>query len=313
MSKNKTISIGIPCFNEEMNVNHAYKELQRVLSNKKNYNYEFIFVDNGSTDNTREEIRKIALRRKNVIGVFLSRNFGPEASPQAALDKASGDAFILYECDLQDPPELILKFIKKWEEGYSAIIGRRDKIEDNFFMTFMRKIFYRVFKSISNIDVPINAGSFGLIDRKIVEALKMMPEKYRFFRGLRAWAGFRTTYIVYKRRKRKRGKSSYNFLQYLKHAERGVFGFSYLLLDSIVYFGFISIVLSFLFIFIYLLLFLFFGNPIKGSVTILVSIIFLGGIQMLAISIIGKYVQVIVEETKARPVYIIEDIINGNK
>lgn len=147
------------------------------------------------------------------------------------------------------------------------------------------------------------------MDKKVQQAIKSLPEKYRFFRGLRAWVGFDTAYIKYDRPKRNRGKSSYNMLDYFKHAERGVFGFSYLLLDIMAYLGFVLVILSFLFIILYILISLIYGNPIKGAVTILVSIVFFGGIQLLAISIIGKYIQVIVEETKARPTYIIDKII----
>lgn len=310
--RKKLISIGIPCFNEELNVIQAYKELKRVTNKNRNYKYEFIFVDNGSTDKTRALIRTIARKDRNVVGVFLSRNFGPEASGQAMLDKASGDAFIPFECDLQDPPNLILDFIKKWEEGFDIVLGIRDKLEDNFFMIFIRRGFYKIFKAISNIDVPVNAGGYSLTSRRVMEALKSLPEKYRFGRGLRAWIGFKSTRIKYKRRKRKRGKSSYTFFEYLRLSQRGIFGFSYLPLNLIIYIGFILVVLASIFIFVYLLMFILYGNSIKGSVTILVSIVFFGGVQLLAISILGKYIQVIVEEAKARPLYIVEEILNDN-
>ena len=306
----KTISFGIPCFNEELNVVPAYRELKRVIAGTNKYNFEFIFVDNGSTDNTKEEIKKIAIKDKRVIGVFLSRNFGPEASQQAALDHTNGDAFIMYEGDMQDPPDIILKFIKKWENGYDLVVGIRNKIDDNFLMTLIRRFYYKIFQAISNVEVPVNAGSFGLIDRKAADAIKKMSEKYRFFRGLRAWVGFKTAYITYERQRRQRGKSSYNLLGYIKHAERSFFGFSYLPLDIIVYAGIFMVAVSFSFIVSYLVWTFFNGKYIDGSVAILLSIIFLGGVQLLAISIIGKYIQVIVEETKARPVYVIDEIIN---
>ncbi|MCA9371627.1 glycosyltransferase family 2 protein [Candidatus Woesebacteria bacterium] len=308
--KRKRISIGIPCFNEEKNVEKAYTLLKQTTSKIKNYTFEFIFVDNGSNDRTRDRINSLVKKDTRVTGIFLSRNFGPEASGQAALDHSTADAFIFYEADMQDPPSLIATFIHKWEQGYQIILGIRDKIEDPALITAARKLFYKIFKSISNIEVPINAGSYGLIDKKVMHALAQIPEKYRFYRGLRAWVGFKTAYVHYKRKKRQFGISSYNLYQYIKHSERGIFGFSYLVLDIMIYFGFLLVIASFLFIIGYLLLFLFFGNPIKGAVTILVSIVFFGGIQLLAISIIGKYIQVVVEETKARPIYIIDEIIN---
>lgn len=309
--KRKTISIGIICFNEEPNVIPAYNELARVTNLNKRYNYEFIFVDNGSTDNTKEEIKKIASKDKRIIGVFLSRNFGPEASLQASLDLAKGDAFILYEGDMQDPPNVILDFIKEWEKGFNVVVGVRDKIEDSFFMTIIRRTYYKILRSISNIEVPVNAGSFGLLDRKSMEAIKKMPEKYRFFRGLRAWVGFNTSYVKYERRKRQRGKSSYNFLSYIKHAERSFFGFSYLPLDIIVYVGLLLVFFSFISVVVYIFSFLLFGQAIKDTILILFSIILFGGIQLVALSIIGKYIQVIVEETKARPSYIVEEIVKN--
>lgn len=309
INKKKVISFGIICFNEELNVAPAYKELFETTNSIKKYNYEFIFVDNGSTDNTRGEIRKISQKDKRVSGVFLSRNFGPESSSQASLDYATGDAYIMYEGDMQDPPVVILDFIKEWEKGFSVVVGVREKIDDNFLMTIIRKTYYRIFRAISNIEVPINAGSFGLLDKKAMDAVRQLPEKYRFFRGLRAWVGFKTAYVKYQRRRRQRGRSSYNFLNYIHHAERSFFGFSYLPLDIIVYIGLILVFLSFILVITYLVLFFLYGQTIKEVMLILFSIIFFGGIQLLALSIIGKYIQVIVEETKNRPSYIVEEIV----
>lgn len=311
MSVSKLISIAIPCFNEELNVIPTYQALKKVTDKIKKYEFEFIFVDNGSSDTTRGKIREIAGKDKRIRGVFLSRNFGPESSGSAILDYASGDVFVGFPADLQDPPELIQKFIDKWEDGYDVIVGIYKKSQDDFFISFLRKAFYSLFKKISNIDIPVNASGIGLLSRKALNSLRSLPEKYRFFRGLRAWIGFKTTYVYYERKKRQFGKSSYrSIFDYFKDAERGLFGFSYLVLDLIVYVGFILVFLSFLFIIGYLILFFLYGNPIKGAVTILVAIVFFGGIQLLAISIIGKYIQVIVEETKNRPVYIVEEVIN---
>lgn len=313
MSKKRLISIGIICFNEEPNVSPVYKELVRIANISKKYIFEFIFVDNGSTDRTREEIKSVIKKDKRASGVFLSRNFGPESSSQASLDIARGDAFVLYEGDMQDPADIILDFIREWEKGFNVVVGVREKIEDSIFMTFIRKSYYRIFRATSNIEVPINAGSFGLLDRKVMEAVKTMPEKYRFFRGLRAWVGFKTSYIKYARRKRQLGKSSYSFLNYIQHAERSFFGFSYLPLDIIVYIGLLLVILSFICVVAYLLLFFLFGQTIKGSMLILLSIFLFGGIQLLALSIIGKYIQVIVEETKARPGYIVEEVLKNGQ
>jgi len=305
----KTISIGIMCYNEEPNIPLVYKALSQIANKEKKYNFEFIFVDNCSTDSSRNEIEKIAKIDKRITGIFLSRNFGPEASSQASLDHATGDAFILYEGDMQDPADKITDFIREWEKGFDVVVGVRTSSEEGIFMSSIRRTYYKIFRAISNIDIPVNAGSFGLLDKKAMLAIKNLPEKYRFYRGLRAWIGFKTAFVIYKRRKRQRGKSSYNFFSYLHHAERSFFGFSYLPLDIIVYLGLFLVILSFIWILTYIFSYFFFGQNIENSRLILFAVIFFGGINLLAISIIGKYVQVMVEETKARPVYIVEKIL----
>lgn len=309
----KKISISIPCYNEEENVVITYKALKNVLDKATKYEYELIFTDNESKDSTKNLILKIAEKDKKVKGIFLSRNFGPESSGHAGLDYATGDAFVGIGCDLQDPPDLIPEFIKKWEQGYDIVMGVYKKVDENILMKFIRGMFYKLFNKISNTQIPVNAVGFGLYDRKVVEALKSLPEKYRFERGLTAWVGFKKTYITYERRKRMKGKSSYNFFDYIKHAERGIFGFSYLVLDLMVYGGFTLVFFSFLFIIGYLYTVVVIGNPIKASIPLMLGIVFFGGIQLLAISIIGKYIQVIVEETKNRPMYIVEETVNINK
>lgn len=313
MIKTKNITVGIPCFNEEKNVLEMYKETNNIISKIKKYDFNFLFVDNGSNDNTREIIDILTSKDKKVKGVFLSRNFGPEASIQAVYDfcDKNSDALITLPCDLQDPPSLIPKLIEQWENNYDLVLAQYKKTEDSPFMTFCRKSFYSLFKQISNIEVPINVSGFGLFDKKVVKAIKSLPEKFRFNRGLSIWVGFKKTFITYDRTERKRGKSSYkSFFDYLRHSERGVFGFSYVPLDLMVYLGFIITILSFLFIIIYLTTVLIFGNPIKASITLMLAVVFFGGFNLLALSIIGKYIQVIAEETKNRPLYIVDKKLN---
>lgn len=304
------ISICVPCFNEEENIVVMYESLKKIANKNKKYVFEIIFTDNKSQDNTRRLIRKLAKKDKQVKGIFLSRNFGSESSGQAALNYANGDAFIAISCDFQDPPEMINMFIKKWEEGYDVVMGSYTSNQEGFLMTNIRKFFYKILKKIASTNIPVNVTGFGLLDRKVVLALRSLPEKYRFARGLTAWVGFKQTYIPYQRKKRERGKSSYNLFDYIKQAERGFFGFSYLSLDLMVYGGFLLVLFSFLFIIGYLYTVIFIGNPIKASIPLMLAIVFFGGIQLLAISIIGKYIQVIVEETKNRPMYIVEDTVN---
>jgi dolichol-phosphate mannosyltransferase len=307
--KNKTISIIVPCYNEGKNVELAYALLKKVTQLEKEYRFELIFVDNGSLDRTRQYILKIAKKNRTIKGIFLSRNFGPEASTQAGFDYAKGDAVIWFACDMQEPAEAIPKFLRKWEEGFDNVVGVYTRSEDPTWMKFLRKSFYRVMKVISNVDIPTNSSGFGLYSRRVVEAMKSLPEKYRFNRGIRAWVGFTTAYVTYKRQKRTLGRSSYSLLAYFQHAERSVFGFSYLPLDLLIYSGLFLVTCSFLFIITYILFFFIYGSPIRGDVTILIAIVFFGGINLLALAMIGKYIQVIVEETKNRPNYIVERII----
>ena len=311
--KKKLISICIGCYNEEENIVYTYTVIKKIMGKNGKYNYELIFADNKSTDKTRLFIEKIAKKDKKVKGIFLSRNFGPESSGNAAIINATGDAVIGIAADLQDPPELIPEFIKKWELGYDMVLGVYNKNQDKLIMFFLRKIFYKIIRLISSIDFPENTTGFGLFDKKVISALKSLPEKYRFTRGLLSWVGFKRAYIYYQKRKREYGKSSYKFFDYVKDAERGIFGFSYLVLDLMVYGGFILVLFSFLFIIGYLYTVFVIGNPIKASIPLMLGIVFFGGIQLLAISIIGKYIQVIVEETKNRPMYIVEDTINIKK
>jgi polyisoprenyl-phosphate glycosyltransferase len=307
--KRMRISIVIPCYNEERNVPEAYAVLNKVARTSNRYDFEYIFVDNGSVDATRVEIRKLAKKDVRVRGIFLSRNFGPEASTQAGFDYARGDALIWYAGDMQEPASVIPEFLRKWEEGFDKVVGVYTRSEDSYWMKFLRKSFYNVMKLIANVDVPVNSSGFGLYSRRVVDAMKSLPEKYRFQRGIRSWVGFSTAYVKYERQRRKFGRSSYSLLSYFQHAQRSVFGFSYLPLDLLIYTGLALVICSFLFIIGYIVFSLIVGNAIMGPVTILVAIVFFGGINLLALSIIGKYIQVIVEETKSRPTYIIEKII----
>lgn len=309
----KLISLAIICYNEEENILPCYRALEQVTKKLSDYIFEYIFVDNGSTDESRIKLRYITQKDSRVTGVFLSRNFGPEASTQAGLDHCKGDAVILYEGDMQDPPEVIPKFIRQWERGYDAVVGIRTKTQDSQPMAFLRSLFYKIMRRITDIYIPPNAGHYSLLSKKVVNAINKLPEKYRFFRGLRSWVGFKTAYVTYERKKRARGKSSYTFLGYLSHAERSFFGFSYLQLNAIVYTGLVLVTLSFITLLVLLLLFLMYNIPLNESTIIFIIIIFFGGVQLLAISIIGKYIQVIVEETKGRPVYIVEEVINKSK
>lgn len=314
MAINKRIlSIVVPTFNEERNIKYAYSEISKVMKKMSRYNYEIIFVDNNSTDRSREIIKTLTKKDKRVTAIFLSRNFTSEYSSHAAMKQAIGDILTIVDCDLQDHPEVIPKFLKKWEDGYPVVVGVRNVINDTFFMKYVRKFFYVVFKKMANIEMPLNAGTFCLLDRKVLNVIIDLPEKNRFFRGLRAWVGFKTAYVEYERRTRKFGKTKNSFYDYIRDAQRGLLGFSFIPLDLMSTLGFLITFFSFIIAIGYLSWVIFFGNPINASIPIMLSIFVFGGIQMLGISIVGKYIQIVFEEVKNRPTYIVDEILNDHK
>lgn len=309
----KILSIVIPTYNEEENIDYAYREIKTMLASIPKYDYELIFVDNYSSDRSREIIKKIVRKDNKVTAIFLSRNFTSEYSSHAAMKQAIGDILTIVDCDLQDHPSVIPKFIKQWEKGNLIVVGVRNIINDTFLMKTIRKSFYLILKKLANIDMPLNAGTFCLIDRKVLDVIIALPERNRFFRGLRAWAGFKTAYAEYERKKRKFGATKNNLVDYIRDAQRGLLGFSFVPLDIMTTFGFISVLFSFLFLLGYLFIVIVFGNPIRAQIPLMLAIVFFGGIQMLAISIVGKYIQIIFEEVKGRPPYVIENILNDHR
>lgn len=313
MTNKKILSIVVPTYNEEDNIKYAYKEIIKVLKTIPKYNYEIIFVDNNSIDHTRDIIKSLIKIDKKVTAIFLSRNFTSEYSSHAAMKQAIGDILTIVDCDLQDHPEIIPKFIKKWEEGFPVVVGIRNVINDTFLMKFIRKLFYVTFKKMANIEMPLNAGTFCLLDRKVLDVITELPERNRFFRGLRAWVGFKTAYVEYERRVRKFGKTKNTFFDYIRDAQRGLLGFSFIPLDLMSTLGFLLTFFSFVLAIGYLSWVIFFGNPINASIPIMLSIFVFGGIQMLGISIVGKYIQIVFEEVKNRPQYVIEEILNNHR
>ncbi len=309
-NQKRLISVVIPCFNEEENIPNTYRVVKGITDQIGKYDFEVIFVDNGSSDRSSELMSDVARTNPNVTAVLLSRNFGPESSGLAGLSHARGDAIILMAADLQDPPSLIPGFIKKWEEGYDMVLGQIISTQDSRLMLWMRRKFYQTLRKVSYVDIPLNVSGFGLIDKKVNQAIIAMPERSRFYRGLLALAGFKQAFVPFKRPERQFGKTSYNFMRYVKHAEKGLFGFTTLPLDLISYLAIGLVLLSILGSLIYVIWVLAFGNPIKGSMTLLLAITFFGGVQLFATSILGKYIGIIFEETKQRPNYIVKDVVS---
>ncbi|MEA4826735.1 MAG: glycosyltransferase family 2 protein [Clostridium sp.] len=310
----KLISIIVPMYFEEKVVEECYKRLTEVANTNK-LNYELIFVNDGSTDRTLELLEEIAEKDPRTKVISFSRNFGHQIAVTAGIDKANGDAVVIIDADLQDPPELIPEMIKLWEEGYEVVYGKRKKRDgESWFKLTTAKAFYRILNKLSSVKIPMDTGDFRLVDRKAIEALKRMPEQNRFLRGMSSWVGFKQIPLEYERKERFAGETKYPLKKMLKFAMDGIFSFSSKPLKLIEYLGLGSILLS-LIIIIYSLtsLILSLGNITLGWSLTIISITLIGGIQLLSIGIIGEYISRIYDETRQRPLYIVDKEINLEK
>ena len=309
---NKKISVVIPCYNEEKNIPETHRRLSEVCSGITE-NYELIFIDDGSKDRTRGLLRSLAREDRRVVGLCFSRNFGfSDLGYTAGSEYATGDAVVWIDGDLQDPPELIRDFAAKWQEGYDVVYGIRKKREEPWLIKYGSKFFYRIFNKLSRVKMPIDAGDFSLMDRKVIDILNKMPEHDRFIRGLRAWAGFRQTGIPYTRKDRKGGVSSQGMIRYFHAARKGIFSFSYSPLSFMTYFAVFSMIVLVVAAVAYGIAAIYYPAP-RGFLTLLMVILFIGTIQFFGLAILGEYVGRIFEEVKGRPKYIIEEIIGGDK
>ena len=311
MEKKVKLSAVIACYRDGPAIPTMYSRLKEVFE-KINTDYEIIFVNDRSPDNAREILADLAQSDKKVVVINHSRNFGSQNAFTSGMRIATGDAVILLDGDLQDPPELIEEFYKKWQEGYEIVYGIRVKREAPLLMQFAYKTFYRLFAAVSYIDVPLDAGDFSLIDRQVVVVLNNLPENNRFIRGLRAWAGFRQTGIPYVRPERMFGQTTNSFLKNLAWARKAVFSFSYIPLEAITGLAFVTVTLALTGAVVEIVLRLLFpGMAPSGFATVIVLILFMGGVQLLCLAIIGSYLAHIYDEVKRRPPYVIESILNS--
>lgn len=309
--KNKKISAIIACYKDAKAIPIMHKKLKDVFK-KIGVDYEIIFVNDGSPDNTEEVLRKIISKDSHVTGVNHSRNFSSQMAFTSGMEIAKSDAVVLLDGDLQDPPEIIEKFYSKWIEGFDIVYGVRTERKTPLYMAICYKLFYRIFHKMSYIKMPLDAGDFSLIDNKVVQILKTFPERDRFLRGLRAWVGFKQTGVPYKRPERMFGKTTNNFLKNLNWATKGIFSFSYVPLQIISLFSSFIFLVSLIAIVYQLIARLVFNNAPEGITTVLIIILFIGAIQLLGISILGQYIGKIFEEVKQRPKYIIKSIIRAS-
>ena len=314
MSNSKTISAVIACYNDGQAIPIMHERLTNIFK-KIGCDYEIIFVNDGSPDNSESVLRKICEIDSKTTAIIHSRNFSSQNAFISGISQSIGDAVVVLDGDLQDPPELIEKFFNKWLEGYDVVFGIRVKREASYFLQICSKLFYRLFGKLSYINVPYDAGDFSLIDRKVVNVLIDMPERDIFLRGLRAWAGFKQTGVKYVRPDRMFGKSTNNLIKNIKWAKKGIFSFSYQPLEWISLFSMSIVILSVMAVIFFVLSYYFHWLPrgMAGIQTIIILVLFVGGVQLFAVSIIGEYIAKIFEEVKGRPKYIVTDIINDHK
>lgn len=308
--RRRKISAIIACYRDEPAVPVMHERLTNVFR-KIGVDYEIIFVNDASPDGAREVLAALAARDPKVVVINHTRNFGSQNAFTSGMRLATGDAVVLLDGDLQDPPELIEQFHTKWLEGYDVVYGVRIKREATTFLKIAYKAFYRVFRAAAYVPIPLDAGDFSLIDRRVVDALNSLPENNRFLRGLRAWVGFRQIGVPYVRPERRFGVTTNNMLRNLDWARKGILSFSYAPLDLIVWLALGTVGASFVAILVQVALRLLHPELVpRGISTIIVLILFLGGIQLLCLAIIGSYLEHIYDEVKRRPPYIVESIVN---
>lgn len=302
------ISIIAPVFNEEKVLPELYRRVTEVME-QTGEAWELLLVNDGSRDRSAEIIGQLHERDERVKGLSFSRNFGFQEAVTAGLDYARGDAIILTDADLQDPPELFIKMIEKWREGYDVVYGVRAEREgETWFKKVTAKLFYRLIHRITSVDIPLDTGDFRLMDRRVVNALRGMRERNRFLRGMVPWVGFKQIGVPYVRHARYAGESKFeSFRQMAPFAINAITSFSYLPLRLATYSGFVVASMSAAAILVVAFLRLFIATPaLEGQATTLTVVLFLGGIQLICLGIIGEYLGRIYDEVKGRPLYLID-------
>lgn len=304
-----TLSVVAPVYNEEAILPELYRRVSAVLDGT-GVSWELILVNDGSRDRSPEIMRELHDRDSRVKTVSFARNFGHQVAITAGTDYARGDAVVVIDADLQDPPEAIVDLLAKWREGYEVVYAiRSERKGETWFKEFTAKLFYRIIYRITEIDIPMDTGDFRLMDRKVVDALKGMREKHRFMRGLSVWVGFRQTGVHYVRAERYAGETKYPLKKMLRFALDGITSFSYLPLQLATYIGFVAAGVSIIGIVAAIILRLSGGHAFLGQATTLVSVLFLGGVQLISLGIIGEYLGRIYDEVKGRPLYIVREAL----
>jgi len=308
----KLISLLIPAYNEEQVLDKLMARLRALASDVKDYEFEFLFVNDGSRDKTLEIIRDFAENDPRISYINLSRNFGKEIGMIAGLDHVKGDATVIIDADLQDPPELIPKMIKLWEEGYDDVYAKRSSREGE---TWLKKqtssMYYKVLQRSTHIPIQQDTGDFRLLDRRVVEALKQFRESQRNTKAMFSWVGFHKKEIMYDRDPRAAGETKWNYLKLVELAIDGITSFTTAPLRISTYAGIIVSLFAFVYLIFLVVRTLFFGTDLAGYPSLMAAILFLGGVQLISLGIIGEYIGRIFNETKNRPLYLIEEYHSG--
>lgn len=302
------ISVIVPVYNEQENLDYLFQRLLEVLQNL-DLTYEIICINDGSKDETLKGLLDYHYQHPEIKIVNLSRNFGKEIALSAGLDYTQGDVVVIIDADLQDPPELIGELLLKWREGYDVVYAtRRSRAGETWLKRFTAFGFYRVLNLISDVAIPDNTGDFRLLDRRVVTALRQIPERNRFMKGLFSWVGYKQTAVVFDRPPRHRGSSSWNYWKLWNFALEGFTSFSFMPLKIWSYVG-LAIAIPAVFYATYLILrTLIFGIDVPGYASLMVAVLFFGGIQLVTLGVIGEYLGRIYQEVKGRPLYFVRDI-----
>ncbi len=310
----KKITLLVPCFNEEASLPLLYEQLLLMMEIEDRYQWEILFINDGSSDHTSEVLRTLRQRDSRIAFISLSRNFGKERAMLAGFDYASGDCVVIIDADLQHPPSLIPDMLKYWEEGYQDVYARRmDRGQESFLRRRLTLLYYRMLDNSTRFDVLQNVGDFRLLDRKCVNALKTIRETQRYTKGMYCWIGFRKKEILFEQHSRIAGKSSWAFLSLVNLAIEGLISFTTTPLRISTVCGFVCALAAILYMCYVLAKTLLVGEPVQGFPTIIILMLFLGGMQLFSLGIIGEYLGRIFYETKHRPVYIIDEAEGVNE
>jgi dolichol-phosphate mannosyltransferase len=300
-------SIIAPIFNETGNLPELYRRVKENMDTTGDA-WELVLVDDGSTDGSTDMIRELAKQDPCIRPVIFARNFGHQIAVTAGMDYARGQAVVIIDADLQDPPEVVLEMIARWREGYEVVYAVRTEREgEGWFKLLTASIFYRLIYRITDVDIPLDAGDFRLLDRKVVNVLKKMRERHRFLRGMSVWVGFRQIGVSYRRAARFSGETKYPLKKMMRFASDAITGFSYYPLQLATYLGFISAGLSIIAIPIVIIERLTGSQAFLGQATTLIAVLFLGGVQLISLGILGEYIGRIYDEARGRPLYIVRE------